>query len=132
MAKENDMTKTLSPDDILGLDSVFEPDDLEFAAIVKKWLDENVRDRIGDYFLDATIPAREQVDGIGELVMLGMHLNGYGTVRSTTSQYGLAFRALEAVDSGLRSLVSVHGSRAMFAIHRFCSEAQKEEWLPKM
>jgi glutaryl-CoA dehydrogenase len=132
MAKENDMTKTLSPDDILGLDSVFEPDDLEFAAIVKKWLDENVRDRIGDYFLDATIPARELAEGLGELGLLGMHLTGYGCGGSTATQYGLACRELEAVDSGLRSLVSVQGSLAMFAIHRFGSEAQKEEWLPKM
>ena len=39
---------------------------------------------------------------------------------------------LEAVDSGLRSLVSVQGSLAMFAIYKFGSEEQKQEWLPKM
>ncbi|HJF77752.1 MAG TPA: acyl-CoA dehydrogenase family protein, partial [Brevibacterium linens] len=132
MAKEMDMSKTLSPDDILGLDSVFEPDDLEFASIVKKWLDENVREKIGDYFLDATIPARELAEGLGELGLLGMHLDGYGCGGSTATQYGLACRELEAIDSGLRSLVSVQGSLAMFAIHHWGSEAQKEEWLPKM
>ena len=132
MAKEMDMSTTLSPDDILGLDSVFEPDDLEFASIGKKWLDENVREKIGDYFLDATIPARELAEGLGELGLLGMHLDGYGCGGSTATQYGLACRELEAVDSGLRSLVSVQGSLAMFAIHHWGSEAQKEEWLPKM
>jgi glutaryl-CoA dehydrogenase len=39
---------------------------------------------------------------------------------------------LEAGDSGVRSLVSVQGSLAMFAIHRWGSEEQKQEWLPKM
>ncbi len=39
---------------------------------------------------------------------------------------------LEAVDSGLRSLVSVQGSLAMFAIHHWGSEEQKEQWLPGM
>ncbi|MDX6258588.1 MAG: glutaryl-CoA dehydrogenase, partial [Kribbellaceae bacterium] len=39
---------------------------------------------------------------------------------------------LEAVDSGLRSFVSVQGSLAMTAIHKFGSEQQKQAWLPKM
>ena len=42
------------------------------------------------------------------------------------SQYGLACLELEAADSGIRSLVSVQGSLAMFAIHRFGSEEQKQ------
>jgi glutaryl-CoA dehydrogenase len=39
---------------------------------------------------------------------------------------------LEAGDSGLRSLVSVQGSLAMYAIHRWGSEEQKQRWLPAM
>ena len=39
---------------------------------------------------------------------------------------------LEAGDSGIRSLVSVQGSLAMFAIWRWGSEEQKQEWLPRM
>ena len=39
---------------------------------------------------------------------------------------------LEAGDSGLRSLVSVQGSLAMYAIWRWGSEEQKQEWLPRM
>jgi glutaryl-CoA dehydrogenase len=39
---------------------------------------------------------------------------------------------LEAVDSGLRSLVSVQGSLAMFAIYRWGSEEQRKQWLPGM
>ena len=39
---------------------------------------------------------------------------------------------LEAGDSGVRSLVSVQGSLAMFAIWRWGSEEQKHAWLPRM
>ena len=39
---------------------------------------------------------------------------------------------LEAGDSGVRSLVSVQGSLAMFAIWRWGSEEQKQRWLPGM
>jgi glutaryl-CoA dehydrogenase len=44
----------------------------------------------------------------------------------------VACRELEAADSGLRSLVSVQGSLAMYPIWRFGSDEQKEEWLPRM
>jgi len=46
--------------------------------------------------------------------------------------YGLACIELEAVDSGVRSLVSVQGSLAMYAIHRYGSEEHKQTWLPQM
>jgi glutaryl-CoA dehydrogenase len=39
---------------------------------------------------------------------------------------------LEAGDSGVRSMVSVQGSLAMFAIWKFGSEDQKQTWLPRM
>jgi glutaryl-CoA dehydrogenase len=39
---------------------------------------------------------------------------------------------LEAGDSGLRTFVSVQGSLAMSAIHKFGSEQQRQEWLPPM
>jgi glutaryl-CoA dehydrogenase len=61
-----------------------------------------------------------------------MHLDGYGCAGTDALSYGLACLELEAIDSGLRSLVSVQGSLAMFAIHEYGSEEQKEQWLPKM
>jgi len=61
-----------------------------------------------------------------------MHLEGYGCAGTNAVSYGLAAMELEAGDSGIRSLVSVQGSLAMYAIHAFGSEEQKEEWLPRM
>ena len=126
------MSTVQTPDQILGIDSVFSKEDREFAGVLRKWLDENVRDKIGDYYLEGTIPARELAEGLGELGVLGMHLEGYGCAGTTATEYGLACRELEAIDSGLRSLVSVQGSLAMFAIHHWGSEDQKNEWLPQM
>lgn len=126
------MTKTQTPDELLGIDSVFSAEDLDSAKVVRKWLDEYVRDEIGKYFLDGTLPVRELSKGLGDLGLLGMHLDGYGCAGTSATMYGLACRELEAVDSGLRSMVSVQGSLAMFAIHHFGSEEQKQEWLPKL
>ncbi len=61
-----------------------------------------------------------------------MHLSGYGCAGASATAYGLACLELEAGDSGVRSLVSVQGSLAMFAIWKWGSEEQKQEWLPRM
>jgi glutaryl-CoA dehydrogenase len=64
--------------------------------------------------------------------MLGMHLSGYGCAGTSATAYGLTCLELEAGDSGLRSLVSVQGSLAMYALWKHGSEEQKQEWLPRM
>ena len=61
-----------------------------------------------------------------------MHLEGYGCAGTSAVAYGLACLELEAVDSGIRSLVCVQGSLAMFAIWKWGSEEQKQQWLPRM
>ena len=69
---------------------------------------------------------------LGELGVLGMHLEGYGCPGRSAVEYGLAAMELEAGDSGVRTFVSVQGSLAMTAIHKWGSEDQKQEWLPRM
>jgi glutaryl-CoA dehydrogenase len=86
---------------------------------------------VGDWFEEARIPL-ELAPALGKIGVLGMHLHGYGCAGASATAYGLACLELEAGDSGLRSLVSVQGSLAMYAIHRWGSEEQKQEWLPRM
>ncbi len=97
---------------------------------VRLWRDR-VLPQIGEWFEEARIP-RELAPELGELGVLGMHLEGYGCAGASATAYGLACLELEAGDSGVRSLVSVQGSLAMFAIHRWGSEEQKRQWLPRM
>ncbi|MGH3331284.1 MAG: acyl-CoA dehydrogenase family protein [Nocardioidaceae bacterium] len=86
--------------------------------------------------LNGSTRARSMIRGLarefGKLGLLGMHLDGYGCAGMSAVEYGLACTELEAVDSGIRSLVSVQGSLAMFAIWKWGSEDQKQEWLPRM
>ena len=95
-----------------------------------------MRDRIvpdvGDWFEAAQVPLGELAPELGKLGVLGMHLNGYGCAGASATAYGLACLELEAGDTGIRSLVSVQGSLAMYAIWRWGSEEQKQEWLPRM
>ena len=95
-------------------------------------VDELIRPHVATWFEDGTLPARELALEFGKLGVLGMHLEGYGCAGLNATAYGVACLEIEAGDSGVRSMVSVQGSLAMFAIHRWGSEEQKQEWLPRM
>jgi glutaryl-CoA dehydrogenase len=126
------MTDALDRLDLLDLDADLSDDDRLLRDTVRKFANDRLRPNIQQWFEDGTLPARELAQEFGALGVLGMHLNGYGCQGSTSSQYGLVCAEVEAVDSGLRSLVSVQGSLAMYAIYAYGSEEQKQRWLPGM
>jgi glutaryl-CoA dehydrogenase len=126
------MTVRTSPLDLLALDSLLSDEELAMRDLVRRAADEYGRPYVGQWFEDGRIPSRELAKRFGQLGLLGMHLHGYGCAGASAVAYGLACMELEAVDSGLRSLVSVQGSLAMYAIHRYGTEEQKLAWLPAM
>jgi glutaryl-CoA dehydrogenase len=123
---------TRTPDQLLALDAVLTEDERDTAATVRALLDDVVRPHVGGWYLDGRLPARDLAKQFGALGLLGMHLDGYGCAGTTATMYGVACRELEAADGGIRSLVSVQGSLAMYPIHRFGSDEQKQTWLPRM
>jgi glutaryl-CoA dehydrogenase len=121
-----------SPLDLFSVDSLLTEEEIAIRATVRKFCDDRVRPHIADWFERGTLPTRDLAKSLAALGLLGMHLDGYGCAGTTATAYGVACMELEAVDSGIRSLVSVQGSLAMYAIHRFGSAEQKEHWLPQM
>ncbi|MBB1242467.1 acyl-CoA dehydrogenase family protein [Streptomyces durbertensis] len=121
------------PIDPLGLDDLLEPEDLAVRDAVRAWARDRVLPHIAEWYERGELPViRELAKELGALGALGMPLEGYGCAGASAVQYGLACLELEAADSGIRSLVSVQGSLAMYAIHRFGTEEQKQRWLPSM
>ncbi|MGY0066419.1 acyl-CoA dehydrogenase family protein [Streptomyces sp. QTS137] len=121
------------PADPLGLDDLLEPEDLAVRDTVRAWAGDRVLPYVADWYEKGELPGiRELARELGGIGALGMPLSGYGCAGASAVQYGLACLELEAADSGIRSLVSVQGSLAMYAIHRFGSEEQKRQWLPEM
>ncbi|WP_370036769.1 acyl-CoA dehydrogenase family protein [Brevibacterium epidermidis] len=119
------------PSDLLDLAGLLTDEELALRAKVRTFVDERIRPNIADWYESATFPT-EIVAEMGELGLLGMHLQGYGCPGRSAVEYGLAALELEAGDSGLRTFVSVQGSLAMSAIHKFGSEEQKNRYLPGM
>ena len=117
--------------DPLGLEDLVAPEDREVARSVRTFCERRVLPEIAAWYEEGHFP-RHLVPELAELGLLGMQISGYGCAGAPPTAYGLACRELEAADSALRSFVSVQGSLAMFAIHRFGSEEQRERWLPAM
>ena len=117
--------------DILALDSLLSAEERTVRERVRDFTNQRIRPGIAGWYEDAVFPL-ELAPELGELGVLGMHLEGYGCPGRSAVEYGLAAMELEAGDSGVRTFVSVQGSLAMTAIHKWGSEDQKQEWLPRM
>jgi glutaryl-CoA dehydrogenase len=117
--------------DILALDDQLSDEERDIRDAVKRYVDDKLLPHAGEWFESGTFPL-ESVRAMGDLGLLGMHLSGYGCPGKGAVAYGLACMELEAGDSGLRTFASVQGSLAMFGIHRFGTEEQKNAWLPRM
>ncbi|WP_210574659.1 acyl-CoA dehydrogenase family protein [Streptomyces sp. GESEQ-4] len=121
------------PADPLGIDDLLDPEDLAIRDTVRRWAADRVLPYVADWYEKGELPdVRELARELGGIGALGMSLSGYGCAGASAVQYGLACLELEAADSGIRSLVSVQGSLAMYAIHKFGSQDQKQQWLPRM
>jgi glutaryl-CoA dehydrogenase len=121
-----------APLDLFGIDALLDDEERAIRDTVRRYCDDKIRPHIAGWFESAQLPARELAKELGLLGLLGMHLEGYGCAGTSATAYGLACLELEAADSGVRSLVSVQGSLAMYAIHRYGSDEQREQWLPRM
>jgi glutaryl-CoA dehydrogenase len=115
--------------DYLDLDSLLSPEERALRDRVRAFTDERIRPNIAAWYEAAYFP-RELIKELGDLGLLGMHLDGYGCAGRSAVEYGLAAMELEAGDSGLRTFFSVQGSLVMTAISRWGTEEQKQRWLP--
>ena len=119
--------------DPLSIDDLLSTEEIAVRDTVRTMLADRVQPHVAGWFESGTVDEpRELIRAFGELGLLGMHLDGHGLPGMSSVDYGLACVELEAVDSGIRSMVSVQGSLAMYAIWRWGSDEQKDEWLPAM
>ena len=122
----------LRPEDFLAIDQLLSDQERDIRDTVRAFVRDRVVPNAGEWFDKGEVPVLELAAELGKLNLLGMHLQGYGCAGTSATAYGLACMELEAGDSGIRSLVSVQGSLAMYGIYAWGSEEQKQEWLPRM
>ena len=125
------LPQAVDPLDFLATDSLLSETEVMLRDTVRQFVRNRILPEVGEWFDQGIFP-KEMAKEFGSLGLLGMHLDGYGCAGTSATAYGLACTELEAGDSGARSFVSVQGSLAMFPIHAFGSEDQKQQWLPGM
>jgi glutaryl-CoA dehydrogenase len=131
MSPSTETATGIAATDLLRIDDELSEEERLVRDTVRAFAAERILPFIADWFEAGTLP-RELAPELGKLGLLGMHLTGYGCAGMGPVAYGVTCREMEAADSGLRSLVSVQGSLAMFPIWKYGSEEQKQEWLPRM
>jgi glutaryl-CoA dehydrogenase len=126
------MSSRFNRKDPLGVEELLAEDELAVRDTVRKLLSDVAVPFIANWFERGEVPVRELATQLGAVGLFGMTLHGYGCAGMSSVEYGVACQELEAVDSGIRSFVSVQGSLVMYAIHQFGTEEQKQEWLPPL
>jgi glutaryl-CoA dehydrogenase len=121
----------LNPLDLFDIRAALSEEERMVQDSVGRFVDDAVLPVIRSHFEDHTFP-RELVGGLAELGLLGSSLDGYGCAGMNAVSYGLICQELERGDSGLRSFVSVQSSLCMYPIYTYGSEAQKQQYLPRM
>ncbi len=117
--------------DYYQLDDDFTEEEKLVRDSVRRFVEAKLDPIIAKHYENGTFPS-ELMREFGKMGLLGCNLHGYGCPGMGDVAYGLAMQELERCDSGIRSFCSVQGSLAMYPIHTYGSEAQKQKFLPKM
>src|ERR1700683_3887186 len=131
MSPSTETATGIAATDLLRIDDELSEEERLVRDTVRAFAAERICPVIAAWF-EAVPRPRELAPELGKRGLLGMHLTGYGCAGMGPVAYGVTCREMEAADSGLRSLVSVQGSLAMFPIWKYGSEEQKQECLPRM
>ena len=117
--------------DFYDISSVLTEEQRLVRDTVRDFVQREVEPEIKRCYMEERFPTHI-IPKLGELGLLGANLKGYGLSGMDAISYGIVMKELERCDSGLRSFASVQGALAMYSIYAFGSDAQKEEWLPKL
>ena len=118
-------------DDPFHLDAQLTEDERMIRDVAEGYAQDKLLPRVVSATLSERFD-REIMNELGALGLLGSTIEGYGCAGVSNVAYGLIARAVERVDSGYRSAMSVQSSLVMHPIHAYGSEEQRQKFLPKL
>ena len=118
-------------DDPFNLDTQLTDDERMIAQAAEAYAQDKLLPRVVSATLEERFD-REIMTELGALGLLGATIEGYGCAGVSHVAYGLISRAVERVDSGYRSAMSVQSSLVMHPIHAYGTEEQRQKYLPRL
>ena len=117
-------------EDPFALDDQLDDHERLVRDTAEGYAQEKLQPRVTKAYLDEQFD-REILREMGALGLLGATIpNEYGGAGLGYVAYGLIARAVERVDSGYRSAMSVQSSLVMYPIFAYGSEEQRRKYLP--
>ncbi|MDB5698881.1 MAG: acyl-CoA dehydrogenase [Alphaproteobacteria bacterium] len=118
--------------DPFGLEEQLSDEERLVRDSAEAYAQDKLLPRVTDAYLEERFDP-EIMTEMGALGLLGSTIPPeYGGAGLNYVSYGLAARAVERVDSGYRSAMSVQSSLVMFPIHAYGTEEQKRTYLPRL
>jgi glutaryl-CoA dehydrogenase len=116
--------------DPFGLDEQLHEDERMVRDTAEGYAQTQLQPRVTEAYLEERFD-REILREMGQLGLLGATIpQAYGGAGLGYVAYGLIARAVERVDSGYRSAMSVQSSLVMYPIFAYGSEEQRRKYLP--
>lgn len=117
--------------DLYELESLLTSEQKLIVSTLRDFMSRNCEPLIAAAYEEGRFPT-ELIPELGARGVFGPQLSGFGLPGVDSISYGLIMKELERCDSGFRSFASVQGGLVMYPIHAYGTQAQKEEWLPKL
>ncbi|MCM4159911.1 acyl-CoA dehydrogenase [Antarcticibacterium flavum] len=117
--------------DFYNLDLRLTPEQRDLQLKVRNFMEDEVRPLINDHWNRAKFPF-EIIEKFAKLGITGVPYEGYGCPNLSFLMEGIIAQEIARVDVSISTFFGVHSGLAMGSIYLCGSEAQKQEWLPKM
>ena len=118
--------------DPLALDAQLSDEERMVRDTAEAYAQDRLQPRVTKAYLEESFD-RDIMSEMGSLGLLGATISPeYGGAGLNYVSYGLIARAVERVDSGYRSAMSVQSSLVMHPINAYGTEEQKRRYLPKL
>src|SRR6187551_2886969 len=131
-AKDKPAAASFQWDDPFLLDEQLTEDERMVRDTARAYAQDKLMPRVAKAYLEEKTD-REIFNEMGELGLIGITLpEEYGCAEASYVSYGLVARAVERVDSGYRSMMSVQSSLVMYPIYAYGDENQRKKYLPKL
>ncbi|MBV8251227.1 MAG: acyl-CoA dehydrogenase family protein [Chitinophaga sp.] len=117
--------------DFYNISARLNAEDRALQLKVRAFMEKEIQPIVNEYWLKAEFPF-EIIPKFRELNICGVTYDGYGCPNRSYLMEGIIAMEMARVDASIATFFGVQSGLAMGSIYMLGSQAQKDEWLPRM